>query len=817
MKRLVLAIVSLTLAGALASPALGQNLPPPGAYQPIPNYTGVGAGLQFREAINARFSGAQPIAPLIVATTFANLPSEQDGMLLYCQDCAANNPCAGGGGGAWALGARGQWNCAAGSGGLAMPYTGPVEMTGSSTSGADALNQVNVNGVRNPADYGVISGSLNTISVTIAAGSTAATLAAAGDVQNGEGIAIPGAGPTPSISAPSGTTVAATCSGTCATAYTYQIVALDGACGATAASSATSSVNNASTLSESNFNKLTIPIGAGDKALLIYRGTTPVAIIPASEENASNSSPAAYYRDIGNSITITSPCLASTPPSSAEPDALYATIVSGAGTTSLTLANAATTSVSSQATYHDDAGALMAALTPTNYSTGVKVAIPPNVTIAISRPVVVGGGTVNAGIQINGGAYSSIAATAMMQGMSAIFGENTFQMRTSSLNVTGSPLCAVEHNVNSPSGGVGGAYVGESEDADANFSSGSPLYGICYTAAAGYDQNNSENHIRNLNGTATNAAIYIGHVNPLQNDIYGGNFAGLNEGAVELHGGSFHMLGSVPNSNNWLFDFEAGTYTHHSSATGVTTESGSSPLYMDTNASFGTGMGITITGSDLDGDSSKTGGLAIDVASTSAAIRLMGDRLQDGGVSPNITFDGTAAVIAYSWSGAGTIVNGSGTMSIWETGFGSGSPTITNSGTFNGAHNYGGGISDASAVNQQTNLALESVVMNTGAGSLFVNNPANTKNDFTFSDNGGGTPYLQTTGIIDPAIMQFQTIYSGSGSSAAPSCSSGTQHERVCVSDAGACTSGTTYVTGGSVACELWCNGTSWIESGSGC
>lgn len=40
-----------------------QNLPPPGSYQPIPNFTGVGAGLQFRQAINQRFGGSQPIAP----------------------------------------------------------------------------------------------------------------------------------------------------------------------------------------------------------------------------------------------------------------------------------------------------------------------------------------------------------------------------------------------------------------------------------------------------------------------------------------------------------------------------------------------------------------------------------------------------------------------------------------------------------------------------------------------------------------------------------------------------------------------------------
>ena len=84
-QRSMMTIAALILIAASAD-APAQNLPPPGAYQPIPNFTGVGAGLQFREAINERFSGAKPIAPSITTPTFANLPREQDGMLLYCEN-----------------------------------------------------------------------------------------------------------------------------------------------------------------------------------------------------------------------------------------------------------------------------------------------------------------------------------------------------------------------------------------------------------------------------------------------------------------------------------------------------------------------------------------------------------------------------------------------------------------------------------------------------------------------------------------------------------------------------------------------------------
>ena len=99
---------SLLVLAAMAGAAAAQ-------YQPIPNFTGIGAGFNFRQAINQRFSGAQSIAPQIVGLPFASLPAEQDGLLLWCKDCQATTPCSAGGAGAWAMGARGAWACAAGA------------------------------------------------------------------------------------------------------------------------------------------------------------------------------------------------------------------------------------------------------------------------------------------------------------------------------------------------------------------------------------------------------------------------------------------------------------------------------------------------------------------------------------------------------------------------------------------------------------------------------------------------------------------------------------------------------------------------------
>src|SRR5579883_1411651 len=81
-------------------------------YQAIPDYSGVGAGAEFRADINNHLSGVTPIAPRLVSLPYAQLPAEQDGQLYWCPDCQETTPCTGGGTGAMAIGANGQWTCA---------------------------------------------------------------------------------------------------------------------------------------------------------------------------------------------------------------------------------------------------------------------------------------------------------------------------------------------------------------------------------------------------------------------------------------------------------------------------------------------------------------------------------------------------------------------------------------------------------------------------------------------------------------------------------------------------------------------------------
>jgi hypothetical protein len=139
--RRVLAVFALATAVALLQVEVSaQNLPPPGAYQPIPNFTGVGAGVQFRQAINDRFSGVQPVSPAIASIAFASMPAEVDGMIVFCKDCKRATPCMAGGGGAWALGARGQWSCSTASLEANLSANGnKVTNLASATASGDAL------------------------------------------------------------------------------------------------------------------------------------------------------------------------------------------------------------------------------------------------------------------------------------------------------------------------------------------------------------------------------------------------------------------------------------------------------------------------------------------------------------------------------------------------------------------------------------------------------------------------------------------------------------------------------------------------------
>ncbi len=192
--RIALMIGVCTLALYAAPAQSQQNLPPPGGYQPIPNFTGTDAGLDFRNAINDRFSGVQPIAPRVGAVPFASLGPEQDGSLLYCSDCQATLPCTAGGAGAWASGTMGQWQCNS-------PIV-PLKFNG--TDALPPYNGTRTN-EKNILDFGAIASTAR-INCGATAGQTNITCTGIGtsDFSVNQNIALYGAGPAPSVSQPTG-------------------------------------------------------------------------------------------------------------------------------------------------------------------------------------------------------------------------------------------------------------------------------------------------------------------------------------------------------------------------------------------------------------------------------------------------------------------------------------------------------------------------------------------------------------------------------------------------------------------------------------
>jgi hypothetical protein len=188
-------IILLSISGSTAFTQ--QNLPPPGGYIPIPNFTGTDAGFDFRSAINDRFSGVQAIAPRVGNVTFANLGTEQDGAVLYCTDCQPSLVCSAGGSGAWAHGSMGQWQC-------------NEPMAALKLDGTDVLPPYN--GTRtnekNILDFGAIASTAR-INCTTTAGQANAVCSGVGtsDFAVNQYVALYGAGPAPTVAQPTGFTL----------------------------------------------------------------------------------------------------------------------------------------------------------------------------------------------------------------------------------------------------------------------------------------------------------------------------------------------------------------------------------------------------------------------------------------------------------------------------------------------------------------------------------------------------------------------------------------------------------------------------------
>lgn len=238
------------------------------------------------------------------------------------------------------------------------------------TTQTDLVSAINEN-VSRISDIGVnvkkygASGSAQTTTGTISAGSQTLTLTSAIDFKNGQGIAIAHAGAACTLPTPSAPTVTQT-GATGSDTQQYQIVALDGLGGCSAASSPTVITTGYSSLSSTNYNTVSWNAVPGAVAYAVYgRHAANIALLAITANTSWNDTGVA---------SINVPWIPYNPPSVSQSDALITTIVSGGGTTTLTLATAAGTSVTNASVQHDDTAAIQNAIN--NTPAGGQLIIP---------------------------------------------------------------------------------------------------------------------------------------------------------------------------------------------------------------------------------------------------------------------------------------------------------------------------------------------------------------------------------------------------------------------------------------------------------
>lgn len=204
------------------------------------------------------------------------------------------------------------------------------------------------------------------------------TLQDAQDFQTGQGVTIQHAGPATSLTPPSGLTANAM-GATGSTSITYAVAARDANGGCTAAATVTVSNANA-VLSASNYVALSWTAVANAYGYIVYRvttsGTSPTTTGLIGTPGDTS------MEDTGLAILTAPDFIPPSAPAAPLGQVLNSVIVSGGGTATLTLADAAGSSVTGQVVKHDDTTAFSNACSS---STAVVVLPPGTYNIDFTR------------------------------------------------------------------------------------------------------------------------------------------------------------------------------------------------------------------------------------------------------------------------------------------------------------------------------------------------------------------------------------------------------------------------------------------------
>ena len=309
----------------------------------------------------------------------------------------------------------------------ALAYESAVNLntqtTGFITASAIQYTNAGIGGVATPLGalldatstnvraFGASGSSLATTG-SISSASTNLVLASALDFSNGQGIRVNNAGPTFLLNQPSTLTVTPTGT-TGSTTYTYTIAALDGNGGVGAAIATVSTSTGNALLSLTNYNTLSwvAPSGTAPAGYAVYGrlpgGLALIAIVSGTS-----------YKDFGYATDNATDWIPSTPPVANLADWLITSIVSGAGTTSLVLADTATLTAASVTVSHDDTAAIRAAIAAAQTNGGGVVFFPygkysctSTLSITASKVALIGASRRLAILQWVGGSADCITAS----------------------------------------------------------------------------------------------------------------------------------------------------------------------------------------------------------------------------------------------------------------------------------------------------------------------------------------------------------------------------------------------------------------------
>jgi hypothetical protein len=222
-------------------------------------------------------------------------------------------------------------------------------------------------------DYGA-SGSNLTTNGSITANSKTLTLTSVLDFKNGQGIQIYGAGALCTLATPTNVTVAP--QGTAGTStYSYQVVSVSLTGSVSAASSTVTTTTGNATLDTTNYNQIAFTKNSSANCYAFYRTSVP-------DGSSLGTGFIGYFydtpfKDFGLPvITNINDWLPASPPVSATREPLITSIVSGEGTSTLTLADNAVGTVTNKKVIHDDTKCFQNAIDFINTNGGGTLLVP---------------------------------------------------------------------------------------------------------------------------------------------------------------------------------------------------------------------------------------------------------------------------------------------------------------------------------------------------------------------------------------------------------------------------------------------------------